>query len=71
MKNYRIAEQLVGTIEEEFEGYKIYIESNLDHHRGGYEWSVSKGDELLDSGLAFSIEGAMSEAQNSIIELNK
>ena len=71
MKDYRIAEQLIGTIEEDFEGYKIYIESSSDYYRGGYEWSICKGDELLDSDLAFSINDAISDAQKSIIDFNR
>lgn len=66
MKNYRVIERFSNSIEEEFQGYKIFIESNQDSYRGGFEWSISKDDEMWDSGLAFTIENAVSEAQNSI-----
>ena len=71
MTNYQVVEHLIGSIEEEFEGYEIYIENNPDHYRGGYEWSVSKDDETLDSDLAFSIESALAEAKDSILALIK
>jgi len=71
MKNYRTSEQLVGAIEEKFGGFDIYIENNPDHFRGGYEWSVSKDDEMLDTGLAFDVDSAINEAQESINNLNK
>lgn len=71
MKNHQVIEHLIGSIEEEFEGYEIYIENNPDHYRGGYEWAVCKDDEILDSDLAFSIESALAEAKDSILTLNK
>lgn len=71
MKNYRVIEHLAGSIEEEFQGCKIFIENNPDSYRGGFEWSVCKDDEMWDSGLAVTIENAVSEAQNSIAELNR
>ena len=71
MKNHRATEHLVGSIEEEFQGYEIFIENNPDRYRGGFSWSVCKDNEMWDSGLAVTIENAVSEAQNSIAELNK
>jgi len=70
MTSHQVVEHLIGSIEEEFEGCKIYIENNPDHYRGGYEWSVSKDNEMLDSGLAFSTESAITEAKDSILALN-
>lgn len=71
MKNHPVVEHLIGSIEEKFESYEIYIENNPDHYRGGYEWSVCKDDEMLDSDLAFSIESAITEAKDSILALDK
>jgi len=71
MTSHQVVEHIIGSIEEEFEGYEIYIEDNPDRYRGGYEWSVCKDDEMLDSDLAFSIESAISEAKDSILALKK
>lgn len=70
MTVHQITGHLIGSLEEEFEGHEICIEKNPDHYRGGYEWSVCKNDEMLDSGLAFSTESAISEAKHAIIALN-
>jgi hypothetical protein len=70
MRSHRIVEHLVGQIEEEFEGYRIYIENNPDHYCGGYEWSVCKDNEILDSDFAFSIEAALDASRTSIMALN-
>lgn len=71
MTSHQVVEHLIGSIEEEFEDYEIYIENNPDHYRGGYEWSVCKDDEMLHSDLAFSIESAITEAKDFILALNK
>lgn len=70
MTGHKIIEILIDHIEEEFEEYEICIENNPDHYRGGYQWSVCKNDEMLDSGLAFCTESAISEAKDAIIALN-
>jgi hypothetical protein len=70
MQNRRIVEKLVGVIEENFQGYEIFIESNSDYYRGGFEWSISKDDVIWHSDLAFNIEGALSDAQRTITDLN-
>jgi hypothetical protein len=70
MKNYQMSKKLERTIEEVFERYQIHIVNNPDRYRGGYEWSVSKDNEMLDSGLAFNVEDAILEAKTLIIQLN-
>lgn len=42
---------------------QINIEPNSDQHRGGFEWTVSNGDNILDSGLAPTEEDASTEAE--------
>lgn len=42
---------------------QINIEPNADQHRGGFEWTVSNGENILDSGLAPTEENASTEAQ--------
>jgi|GEM_PF-2834112 len=70
MKDRCIVEELVGSIEENFQGYEIFIESNCDYYRGGFEWSIMKDDVIWHSDLAFSIEGSLSDAQRIVTELN-
>lgn len=69
MKNRSIVEVLVGTIEESFQGYEIFIENNPDYYRSGFDWCVSIESDICDSGLAFSIEDAFIDAQNAIVLL--
>lgn len=69
MYDYQLAEKLTTCIEEEFEGYEIYIENNPDIYRGGFEWCISKDEILWDSGISFNIEDAIAEAKNSVVTL--
>ena len=71
MTSHQVVEHLIGSIEEEFEGYEIYIENNPDDYRGGYEWSVCKDDEMLVSDLAFSIESGITGPKDFILALKK
>ena len=45
-------------IEDTINGFDIYIEPNPDHYNEGYVWSVSKNNEELDTGFAFTVEDA-------------
>jgi hypothetical protein len=45
-------------IEETINGFEVYIEPNPDQYNEGYVWSVSKNEQELDTGLAFSMEDA-------------
>jgi hypothetical protein len=56
--------------EEDFMGFEIYIEPNLDRCREGFVWSVCKDEEELDSGLEFGFDEAL-VAANKAIELDK
>ncbi|WP_323813420.1 hypothetical protein [Cellvibrio sp. NN19] len=66
MKNYSVTEQIHGSIEEEFKDYTIYIENNPDPYREGFEWSICKDNEILESNLAFTVEDAFQEAKTAI-----
>jgi hypothetical protein len=62
-------EQLINEAEEILHGYEIFIEGNPDIYRGGFEWSISKDDCVWDSGLAFDVTDAVSDANNAIMAL--
>ncbi|MDP4536014.1 hypothetical protein Q3O60_07440 [Alkalimonas collagenimarina] len=53
--------------EEELGDYTIFIEDNPDHWTGGYLWSACKNGIEFDSGLEFSIAGALQVATANII----
>lgn len=57
------------THEETYKGYAIFIENSADRYRGGYEYTVSDGDEEIESGLVFTIEDSISEARAFIDSL--
>lgn len=56
--------------EEMYLEHQIFIDENPDHYRGGFAWSVSKGDTELDCGLAVSIQDAQEEAYKAIVILS-
>ncbi len=56
----------IQTYEEQYQGYDVVIEANPDSYRGGFSWSISHEDAVLESGLAFSLAGAMDEAKKYI-----
>ncbi len=51
------------------EEYEITIESNPDHWRGGFVWSVSFGDEEVGCGLKFTRKIARDVAKKQVIYL--
>ena len=51
---------------ENFYGYVVTVEPNADRNRGGFVWSVSKGDTVISEGLEFSEGAAMYSGINSI-----
>jgi hypothetical protein len=55
--------------EEEYQGFEIYVEENPDHYNEGYNWSISKNDECLDSGLEFDIQMAIEAARKAVAVL--
>lgn len=52
--------------EESYVGYLIFIEPNHDRYRGGFEWSVCKGDVEFQTGLEFSVDEALNAARHSV-----
>ncbi len=69
--SYKICETLIGTYEEEFKGFLIFIESNPDRVRGGFEWSVCKDECEFHADLAFTVESAIKYAKEVIESLLK
>lgn len=69
MTNCASQASLACNIEESFQGYEIFIEDNPDKYRGGFMWSISTDDDMWDSGLAFTIEDAMTEAKAAVNNL--
>ncbi|MBT1446542.1 hypothetical protein KJI95_18770 [Shewanella sp. JM162201] len=55
--------------EEEYKGYVIYVENNPDSYRGGYEYSVSDGEAIIEDGLVFDVEDALQSARSFIDSL--
>jgi dsRNA-specific ribonuclease len=51
--------------------YEITIEENPDNWRGGFEWSVSMGDEVIGSGLEFSRKLAEEAANGRVFQLTQ
>lgn len=60
------AETCNESYEEIFRDHEIFIEPNPDQYRGGFAWSVSKGECELDCGLAPTLESAIAESHTSI-----
>lgn len=60
---------MTDSYEDEFLGYSIYVEVSADRYNPAFSWSVCKDNIEYDSGLAFSKEDAISEAQASVTEL--
>lgn len=58
------------TLEEVYKGYSIYVEKNPDQYTGGYEYSVSDGENLLKEGLDFDVDAALQEARDYIDTLS-
>lgn len=69
MSNYDSNVRLACDIEESFQNYEIFIEDNPDKYRGGFIWSISTDDNMWDSGLAFTIEDAITEAKAAVNSL--
>lgn len=55
--------------EDEFLGYTIYVEVSAERYNPAFSWSVCKDNIEYDSGLAFSKEDAIAEAEASATEL--
>ncbi len=54
--------------EEVYKGLIIYIDENYDVYRGGFEFCISNGTEVLEQGLTADPESALSTAQKWIDE---
>lgn len=67
--SYKICDTLIGTYEEEFKSFLIFIESNPDCVRGGFEWSICKDECEFDTGLAFTVESAIENAKEVVESL--
>ena len=52
----------------EYKGFTIFIEDNPDQYNEGYEYSVSRGTDLLETGLEFSFYNAVMSAKNWVDE---
>lgn len=52
--------------EEDYKGLTIYIDENPDVFRGGFEFCISTGTEILEQGLTADPESALSSAQKWI-----
>tara|TARA_R110002126_G_scaffold144276_15_gene290343 strand:+ start:2444 stop:2635 length:192 start_codon:yes stop_codon:yes gene_type:complete len=55
--------------EDEFLGYTIYVEVSADRYNPAFSWSVCKDNIEFDTGLAFSKEDAISEAEAAVTKL--
>ena len=60
---------MTDSYEDEFLGYTIYVEVSADRYNPAFSWSVCKDNIEYDSGLAFSKEDAIAEAEASASEL--
>ncbi|USH01911.1 hypothetical protein K6Q96_13695 [Grimontia kaedaensis] len=54
--------------EEVYKGFTIYIDENPDFYRGGFEFCISTGTEIVSQGLTADPESALSTAQKWIDE---
>ncbi len=57
-----ISDDFLGTYEETYKGYEIYIDRNRDSNRGGFEWTVCKDESEYENGLSFTAQGSLDEA---------
>ena len=57
--------------EENLCGFDIFVEPNPDNWRGGFQWSVSQGNEELECGLEFSGSLALETARNFIEKMTQ
>lgn len=64
-------ESLSGCYEEIYRDHEIYIQPDRDPYRGGFEWSVCRSGVELDSGLDFSVDEALKQAQSSVTALTQ
>lgn len=64
-------ESPTGRYEEIYRDHEIYIQPDRDSYRGGFEWSVCRAGVELDSGLDFSIDEALKQAQNAVTALTQ
>lgn len=55
-------------IEESYKGYIIYTDENPDGYRGGFEFCISNGTEILEQGITADAELALSMAQKWVDE---
>lgn len=60
---------MTDSYEDEFLGYTIYVEVSADRYNPAFSWSVCKDNIEYDSGLAFSKEDAIAEAEASATKL--
>ena len=60
---------MTDSYEDEFLGYTIFVEVSADRYNPAFSWSVCKDNIEYDSGLAFSKEDAIAEAEASASEL--
>ncbi|CAM5276428.1 hypothetical protein [Alishewanella longhuensis] len=56
--------------EEEFLGYSIFVEVSADRYNPAFSWSVCKDNIEYDSGLAFSKDDAIAEAEAAATKLS-
>ena len=50
--------------ESEYKGFSIFIENSPDQYCGGYEYCVANdSEELVETGLSFSADAALNDAQ--------
>lgn len=54
--------------EEEFQGDTIYVEISADRYNPAYSWSICKDDIEYDTGLSFSKDDAISDAEAAITQ---
>lgn len=57
--------------EEEYQGYTIYVEISADRYNPAYSWSICKDDVEYDTGLSFSKDDAVADAEAAVTKLTK
>jgi hypothetical protein len=65
----KMHETITGAYEEIFHGYEIYVISNPDRWRGGFEWSICKDNCEIESELVFCVDDAIKNAREVVIGL--
>jgi hypothetical protein len=50
--------------------FTVFVEPSLDRYNPGFSWSVCRNNTELESGLAFSEEAAVKEAEQAARELS-